>query len=171
MRSNHSCYYQGASGLHFPVVYLRFCHEARLARSTHLVYPEEKDHVRNIQSRISSRYLRLLLFVLPETRILALISCVHSLTLTCIHRVTPADYYHVQIPSTGKCPVAAIQPKYEFEKSTTSSASSAAVLMAESTRPKPRIENSLARIRTAHTRNASFLLSRSEALVKPICKC
>jgi cyclin-dependent kinase 8/11 len=42
--------------------------------------------------------------------------------------------------------------------------------MAESTRPKLKIENSLAKIRTAHTRNASSLPSRSEVLVKPISK-
>jgi hypothetical protein len=141
-------------------------------RSTQLVHPKRKTHVHNIQSRIPSQCLQPLLSILPETRILAAISSAHSLRLACIHsRVTPADHYHVQIPSTGKCLVAAIQPKYEFEKSTISSASSAAVLMAESTRPKPRIENSLVRIRTAHTRNASFLPSRSEALVKPIYKC
>ena len=99
-----------------------------------------------------------------ETRILAAISSVHSSTLACIQsRATPADYYHVQIPSIGKCLAAVIQPKYEFEKSTISSASLAAVLMAESTRPKLRIENSLARIRMVHTRNASFLPSRSKA--------
>lgn len=171
MRPNHSCYYQGASGLHFPVVYLRFCHEARLVRSTQLVYPEEKDPCPQHPKSHSVAIPSTTFICLAQNQDPSLISCVHSLTLTCIHRVTPADYYHVQIPSTGKCPVAAIQPKYEFEKSTISSASSAAVLMAESTRPKPRIENSLARIRTAHTRNASFLLSRSEALVKPICKC